>query len=471
MLRKIVIIGSIIFLGAIGTGSFWLWQNYQNGRLPEKIITAAFPAIKNSATGINVFQSALGMGVPRTYLVLLLNNTELRPGGGFIGSYAIVRFDKGKSEVLKVEGTEILDNNYIGFVATPPPPLAKYLGLKNWQFRDSNWSPDFPTDAKKALEFYRAEHGVEAENISGVIAITPNIFEEILKLVGPITVDGIKFTSENFTETLEYEVEYGFEKRGVKFRDRKQLLGDVWGALWPRLASSFFTNWSDYKKLIPALLREKQVMLYSTVADEEAKILEQDWGGEMKSEAGDYLLWVDANLDSLKTDVAVTRSLSYSITPSSSSFVAKATMRYYHTGGFSWRTSRYRDYARVFVPAGSRLVGSSGNDGKVDQGEEGGRHWFGAFISINPGKQGELSFTYLLPKSIADGLEDGQYYLGVQKQLGTDRIRLTLELKFDKKLTGAIPPESSEKFGDNLYQVAADLSVDREFEIELTKSQ
>lgn len=464
-MNRILITIAVLFFSAFASGFFLLNQNYQSGRLQEKIIEIAFPNLQKSSAAMSVFQNALGMKNPRTYLILFLNNTELRPGGGFIGSYAVARFDHGKPSILKVEGTEIIDNNAASVGATPPLPLAKYLGLKNWQFRDSNWSPDFPTGAKKALEFYKAEHGLMADDISGVIAVTPNIFEEILKLVGPIKADGITFTSDNFTETLEYEVEYGFEKRGVKFSDRKQLLGDVWQTLWPRLAGSFWTHWSDYVKLFPTLLNQKQIMLYSTAADEESKILEQDWGGEMKSGAGDYLLWTDANLGSLKTDVVISRSFSYSIAPSSSDLIATARMRYKHAGGFTWRTSRYRDYVRVFVPSGSHLLASAGNNDSVDEGDESGRHWFGVFISVSPGSNGELSFTYTLPKNIIDDIKNGGYHLYVQKQPGTDSIRLTLELKFDKNLTGAAPAKSSEKFGGNLYQTTTDLKEDREFKV------
>lgn len=465
MAKNIIIFISFLFLATFGSGVFWLQQNYQSGKLQEKIIGSAFPTLDKSATSVNVFQSVLGKPNPRTYLALFLNNTELRPGGGFIGSYAVVRIDHGKPEILKVEGTEIIDNNFVGFVATPTPPLAKYLGIKNWQFRDSNWSPDFPTNAKMALEFYKAEHGLGADDISGVIGLTPNFFEEILRIVGPLEVNGIKFTGDNFTETLEYEVEYGFEKRGVKFSDRKQLLGEVWRALWPRLTGSALVHWSDYTKLVTNLLNEKQIMLYSVVPEEQLIIEKQDWGGKIKNEAGDYLLWTDANLGSLKSDVAITRTLSYALVPSSTGYVATAAMRYYHSGGFTWRTSRYRDYVRLFVPNGSRLISGSGNVDPIDQGDENGRHWFGAFISIAPGKKGQLSFTYLLPKNISNDINKGTYYLNVQKQPGTDRIRLTLELKFDKNLTAANPAESSEKFGDSFYQITSDLKEDKEFSI------
>ena len=465
MIGKLFIIGTVFLLGSFGGGAFWLKKNYDSGKLQEKIIERALPTLKNSPMSMDIFRGALGMDKPRTYLVLLLNNTELRPGGGFIGAYAVARVDRGRPTILKVEGSEIIDNAAKAATTTPPPELAKYLGLKNWQFRDSNWSPDFPTDARRALEFYSKEGGLLADEVSGVIAATPDVFEEILGVIGPIKVGGIEFTRDNFTETLEYEVEYGFEKRGLEFHERKNLLGDLSSALLPRLFGSVLTHWGDYLKIILTMLDQKHIMLYSTLADEQTDILKQNWGGKMKESAGDYLLWADANLGALKTDVVIARSLSYSIAPSSSRFIATASMRYHHTGGITWRTSRYRDYARIFVPKGSKLVGSTGADDRVDEGDEGGRHWFGAFFSLNPGGEAELAFTYLLPENIKKDIEGRAYSLNVQKQPGTDRIRLTLELRFDKPLKGAAPAETPEKFGDDLYQMVSDLKTDREFNV------
>ncbi len=226
-------------------------------------------------------------------------------------------------------------------------------------------------------------------------------------------------------------------------------------------------HWSDYARLVKNLLDEKHILLYSIIPAEEGIIQSAGWGGAMKSSIGDYLLWADANLGSLKTDVVISRTLSYSITTTATGTVATASMRYNHAGGFTWRTTRYRDYVRIFVPSGSRLIGVSGSSEQSDEGEENGRHWFGTFLTISPGHQGQLSFTYLLPENIYDEIREGNYHLSAQKQLGTDRVRLTLDLKFDKNLTGADPAEASEKFGDNLYEVATDLSVDREFSINI----
>ena len=68
--------------------------------------------------------------------------------------------------------------------------------------------------------------------------------------------------------------------------------------------------------------------------------------------------------------------------------------------------------------------------GEVDQGEELGKKWFGAFIAIEPGQTGRLSFSYLLPNTMSEKIKNGSYTLFVQKQLGLPEMGLTLWLDF-----------------------------------------
>jgi hypothetical protein len=476
-MRNTVFVIILLFLAITIGGGIFLRNSLQQGNIQQAIVSSALSK-DASATSTALVQRALGMNGKRKYLILFLNNTELRPGGGFIGSYGVVSVENGRPTILKVEGTESLDNAAASIGIEPYAPLAKYLGIKKMQLRDSNWSPDFPTNAKLAMQMYRNEGGVNSTELDGIVAVTPTLFEEILKITGPIKVGDIEFTSENFTEKLEYEVEYGYKNRGKDFSERKNLLGELSKAMLPRLIATSFTHWKDYLQLVPRMLKEKQMILYSIYEDERNFLSEQSWDGSFLPAKNDYLLWADANLGSLKTDVAIQRSLNYSISPSGTDrLVAVASMRYNHTGGFTWRTTRYRDYVRIFVPRGSKLIGVQGvAEGstvskklQADEGDEGSYHWFGTFISVEPGKQGSLAFNYILPQNILESVKNGEYNLVVQKQSGTLKNRLTLDLNFGKKLIRAVPAENTEKFGDSRYEITTDLGVDREFNVSILR--
>ncbi|MBI4992806.1 MAG: DUF4012 domain-containing protein [Candidatus Magasanikbacteria bacterium] len=458
MLKKLLIV-FILFLLAIGIGGYFLVKNFT----PVDIFKSAVvqEQIKKKIGDekmeiLNLAPALLGFSKPMTYLLLFQNNTELRPGGGFIGVSAVVRFDKGRMELLKVEGTEVLDKNTpADWKPEPPAILKKHLKVDRWYFRDANWSPDFSESAKKALELYQGEGGVMAGEIDAVASITPTVVEELLKLTGPITVDGIEFTGENVTEKLEYEVEYGYDEKGLHFLERKNILKPLMLEFLSKLKKFGWSNFQTYLGLIQKLAEEKQILVYSLNPNLQESLDDKDWTGRVKNTAGDYLLWVDANLASLKTDHAIKRVLNYKIIQQADGrFLATAEMKYNHTGKFDWRTSRYRTYARVYAPLGSELISVSGamkwdrssGPGEVDQGEELGKKWFGAFIAIEPGQTGRLSFSYLLPNTISEQIKNGLYTLFVQKQSGLPEMGLTVNTKFGTTISTILRTDKEFEF-------------------------
>lgn len=473
MFRKVIIIILVLFFGLITVGGIMVYSWYKNGALQEFVVDTVTKRVGTSPAEQSVLREALGLREPRTYLFLLLNNTELRPGGGFIGAYAVVRMDQGSAEILKVEGTEVLDNYAPkDLVSVPPAPITKHLKVSKWYFRDSNWSPDFASSSEKSLELYIKEKGIAANEIDAVIGITPTVAEQLLKLIGPIVVDGEEFTSDTFTEKVEYEVEYGYAKKGVERKDRKQLLAAIAHVLGEKLRSTALQHWREYLVLAERMVAEKQVMVYLVNPEEQALAAERGWAGQMRESAGDYLLWVDANLGAWKTDVAMQRSLSYTFVPTSSgTYMARVAMTYRHDGTVNWRVRRYHTYTRLFVPQGSKLIKATGattdafnsKPGPVDQGVEAGRQWFGAFTTVEPGQTNTLVFEYEVSPAVVQEIKRGNYSLVVQKQLGTLNHALTLNLDFGTKIQSAHPGEPRENHGDTRYQLKSDLKVDREF--------
>ncbi len=473
-----ILFGScFVMLIAFVLGGIYAWKNIST----SDILNTDF--VRNTVVKqigqdkgflFDLMPTFLGFSEPQTYLVLLLNNTELRPGGGFIGTYATVRVDEGNVEILALDGTENLDRGAPKEWRIPAPaPMTEYLGVDRWYFRDSNWSPDFRTDAERAIKFYAAEGGTAATEIDGVIGVTPTVLEELLRVVGPVTVEGITFTGDNVTEVLEYQVEYAYAEQGIAVEDRKKIIKPLLLSVLQKAKDSGFAEYAGYLHLAESLAREKHILFYHTDAEDQAILESQQWAGRMEATEDDYLLWVDANLAALKTDHALVRRLQYEISGKEGSrYKARAIMRYRHTGNFDWRTSRYITYARIFVPEGSELLGVEGvlksgariTTDKVDTGVEDGKQWFGTMFSIEPQQVKELAFSYLLPESIGQGEE---YSLLVQKQLGSRNHTLTLDLDFATLLRTAEPSESEEEWYDGVYRYTTDLTVDREFSVSL----
>ena len=85
-----------------------------------------------------VMPALLGIGTPTNYLIEILDSTELRPGGGFIGNYGIVTLTGGQVRSVHVTDTYLLDYTYdrTHFIQRPYGwfTLAYKTG---WGLRDS----------------------------------------------------------------------------------------------------------------------------------------------------------------------------------------------------------------------------------------------------------------------------------------------------------------------------------------------
>lgn len=386
---------------------------------------------------------AIASGYPeeRTYLILLQNNSELRPTGGFIGTYGIMKVKDGSIVSIETDDIYNLDKNMATNIE-PPAPIKKYMRRDEWLLRDANWDPDFAITGKRVIDFYNLEGG--QEKIDGVIAITPIFIEFLLDLVGPVYVEGVEFKTEDFVKTLEYEVEMNYYKQGA-VGNRKDIIGVLTKALIEKLFDVPKERWADLGGAIEDGLRQKQILVYYVNPGMQEVFSAANWTGEMKDYYGDFIMLVDANLAALKTDLVMQKDLSYTVyQDQNNNLIAKLNAKYTNTGDFSWWSTRYRTYTRLYAPQGSRLIRASGmmandkiqggGEGRVDIYNEHGKTVFGAFISIEPKQTGELVFEYQLPDYIKELYYRNLYNLYIQKQPGTYANPISISLDFNNKI-------------------------------------
>ncbi len=419
-----------------------------------------------------------------TSLVLFLNNTELRPGGGFIGTYGIVDTYAGSIARVETRDAYHLDRAAKHTGIAPPEPLKKYLGLREWFFRDSNWSPDFPTSARTTLQFFNQESELAfgtKPDITFVFGITPNVIGALLKIVGPITVDTSTFTPTNIADELEYQVEKGFKAKGVPFEQRKEILARFTDILMTRLSALPFAELQKIIWLLQDQAKEKQFMIYTPDPALERLLVDLGVSGRMRDDEGDFLQLVDANLGALKTDPVVKRSMQYQIFRNDFGTFARVTVNYTHSGVRSWKIASYQSYTRLYVPRGSTLEGvqyynsrdvaRAGCDpwkdrdcmkpGKdVSVGEDSGRTFFGARVAVPPQTRTTVIWNYRLPDNV---LRQNPYRLMVPRALGSGITDLTFSLDLGKTIVSAEPGEDPANFGDQVYQFEGNLWHDREF--------
>ena len=470
-----------------------MWDGLSQDQLAEPIRDALEPmaellpilqqSLEQGVPLIEVFVPLLGYPKPQSYVIATQNADEIRPAGGFIGSALTVKIDAGHFNDYQFYDIYSIDNPVSGvWQETPPAPLEEHLGVTRWFMRDANWSPDFPTSAERVLDFYERERELvlpQQPQVTGFIALEPGFFESLLTFTGPIVVDGKTFNEANFMDVLQYEVEMA---PGITVENRKELMGKVADAIVVKIQNLPRSEWPKLLNIITTALNQKQILIYNRDSELQALVDARDWSGRAKPVIGDFLWIVDANLAALKTDGVMNKSIQYTL--DARDIVnprANVTLKYQNTNNtITWRYTRYRSYTRVYVPEGSQLISSTGAmagdltqtggrfvAGRVDVMKELGKTVFGAFWAIEPGRTGELSFTYELPRSSVESILDGSYRLDWPKQPGVDNAEFNVRILFPQSVANASPPEPEEKWGDNIYQAQAGSLYDQIFQVEL----
>ncbi len=440
--------------------------------LLEQIVEKAIPFLE-------IAPGLVGYPEEKTYLFLLQNNSELRPTGGFIGTYGILVLKNGDIKEFKTDNIYNLDvpvKNEL-FI-DPPEPFATYLGSTQWFMRDANWNPDFPTTAEKVEEFYHLENG-PIDHIDGVIAMTPEVIHDLLGLTGPITIDGDEYTVDNLTEKLQYQVEVGYQLEGISDSARKEVVGKLANELMSRMLNLPKNKWGDLWKVSVENLDQKHLLIYSKDEKTQQLVDQLGWDGAIKQTDQDYVSVIDANLAALKTDRVMTKNLSYAVTKEDSKYKVVLTMKYYNDGVFDTFTTRYRSYTRVYVPAGSELITSSGfltNDRylggkavapKVTQDTDLDKTVFEGFISVEPKSEETISLEYFLPTTIAEQIDAGKYTLYWQKQSGTTNVNSDFTFDIGEKIESAEVLDETAEIGNNKVHFSSPLDVDKTISIEI----
>ena len=142
----------------------------------KKEIDTAIALMSQASPIIKLLPALTGYPSASDFLIVMHNNDELRPAGGFIGVFALLNIYNGEINYLKTFDSYHLDMPAVGkWTMEPPPQIKTYMNVQNWYLRDANWSPDWPSSAQKIQEIFYGESraiGQETPDFTGIMGIT-----------------------------------------------------------------------------------------------------------------------------------------------------------------------------------------------------------------------------------------------------------------------------------------------------------
>lgn len=310
-----------------------------------------------------------GFDQARTYLVLGLNEDELRPGGGFITGAGEVQIRNGRIVAMIFRDSYAADDFSTPY-PDPPEPLYRLLGVEQWVFRDSNWSPDFPTAVRHAMALYRP--GGIPPKFDGVIAFDQYALQELVGALGPLRVPDYNepITRANVVAYMRHAWAPSDGKfTGAWWLKRKSFIGTLADAARQRIETGGFDKFALAEAAL-RLLDGKHIQIYLEHPEAATTLRALRWDGALLPPHGDAVMIVDANLGYNKVNARIRQSATYHVDLRAQPPRGELTIVYTHTVSanvpcvpearydplYEQMMHRcYWNYLRVFVPASTRL--------------------------------------------------------------------------------------------------------------------
>jgi hypothetical protein len=342
---------------------------------------------------LDKFAPWVGASTPHHVLVLFENSAELRPGGGFLGSYADVTIANGAIADIAVHDVADVDS---GFTQNIVPPLALQPEISRFRPADTNWFFDFPTSASKTIAFFEASNlysgtatstpsltaltpSHASTSFDGVIAVSPSVVSDLLSVTGPITISASStatgnavsttFTSANFLVQIQKLVQDGQAQSATY---PKQVLRDLANAMFTQLASSTDADRQGLFSMVLGWVNQKDVMAYFSDPGFENFLKTYGAAGDVygipQNFNGDYLAAIDANVNGGKSDLYVSSTVAWQSQIGTDGTIDDSVIidRAHHgdTSPYWWYQVTNQDYLQLFVPDGSMLTNESGGAAK-----------------------------------------------------------------------------------------------------------
>lgn len=438
-------------------------------------------AMDMSADYAKFFENMVNSGDTR-YLIMFQNGSELRPTGGFPGTYGVLSFTKGKLESIFVDDVYNLDGQLKEHII---PPLQMQHIAPSWGMRDANWYIDFPTSARNIRKFYEKESG---KKVDGVFVLNPEMIKNILEIVGPVDMPqyGLTLTSENVLTAIQDQVEYGPNRT-----QPKQIVKDFAPTLFAKIYASGSDKWLSIFNTLVLSMNQRDVMMNFNNLSLQSFVIDKGFAGQVRQVKTDYVMATLTNVKGSKTDAVTDTSMGITTKFEGDDAIHTLTISRTHNGGatkFGFYNKQNPAYVRVLVPEEAELISVNGNNNPnfkplidyansdfvrdeelvkfetsgttdtitgVTTYRESGRKGIGFWLITDAASSKTVQVTYRVPNA----LKDKTYELYVQKQPALKVKNFTFSMQRPEGLLpDASAPVLTEK--DSAYTYSAPLEND-----------
>lgn len=414
----------------------------------QELVDQVYKYVKDGKPLLTKVSWLLGKDAPRKYLMIFQNDGELRPSGGFWTAYSTITVTNGK--VTPGSASNIYDlDDLIGSLGKSPRLIQSYhINVPNLYLRDSNLSPDFPTDAQLFLEKYTK---VKKGEFDAVVAIDTQLLVDMVSVLGKLDTRVGTFTAQpddrcEGCPQIIYEMQYmSGRPRDYLESNRKDFMNPLMSALLANVMGSEKNKMGELMQAFFKDINEKHILVYFPDSDMQqignsanitGKIFDVD-------SSIDYLHLNDANFASAKSNMFITQKIKHNIDIKNGIATHKITVTYTNsaagsncnlerTDGLCLNASVYRNLFRFYTPIGSKLIKMTGSEIETVQYEELNKQVFEGFYGDKTGLNPKSSLITSI--EYTSGAKIGSTYtLMLQKQPGTKSVEYDLTINGKKQ--------------------------------------
>jgi hypothetical protein len=391
----------------------WHELDEQLGRVDDLERSAA-----GAAEAVRLAPALLGGDGPRSYLVLIVNNAELRGAGGILSGIGEVTVSDGRLELGRFQHYKTLADEEPFRPVPAPADFRSHFG--RYRAHTTRWvatssSPDVPDVSVVARRLYELTAGRATD---GTIVVDPRGLQAMVPRDTRIEVPRTD-TVVTRGRLADYVYSQAYEDLAedqTKRRDSLIVVGQgafeaiVGGGLrlheaWPRIGAAAV---GGHIRFLPARADERQVFDALGVT------------GELGAPESDAALVTVQNYGGTKLDFWARRSVEHrcDLAGGVADCGTEVTIANRTPAGLPEFVTQYRpyglfkNYVEVYVPAGARPTGVQvdGEPAGAFTEREDGFRAIGVYVEIPRGQETVVSVGYELP------LESDEYSLEVIPQ-------------------------------------------------------
>jgi hypothetical protein len=414
--------------------------------------------LEDAGAGLRLLQvrdGLLGRDRPRRYLVVLVNNAELRGSGGILAGVGTLEVAGGRVELGRFHSVHDLAQRPPEPVAAPAEYERRFGVYKanTTLWLNTTFSPDFPDVALVAARLF--EH-VTGSATDGVLQIDPVALAALLPRGTEIAVPALEERLEA-SELARFVYSDAYDRFEDQSRRRDALLR-VGERVFEQIVAHGIGGSEGLVRVGDAVAGGH--LRFASFDEEEAAALAAvgaSW--DLAPVEGDSLLVTAQNFGSgrrdqgTKLDYWVRRALRHSCSVRQEGPTRCATdvvLRNETPTGLTTYVAGdpyglVRSYVEVYVPQEAELVAVQLDGSPVEFRAEGqaGRTAVGVFVEVPRGQTGSLQVAYELPER-----DDYSFHALPQPLAADATIDVTVELPDDWVVHGA---GATERDGVNTY--------------------